>query len=462
MTIDAADLARHPGPLYRSVADALDAAISGGRVAAGDRLPPQRDLAFRLEVTVGTIGRAYEILTQRGLVRGEVGRGTYVTPRTRPRERLHLDDGPRPPVVDLTMNVPAPIASQALLPQLMAEAFASLEPAQLGSYPPTTGLRRHREAAARWLATLGVAASADRLVLTSGAQGGVAAVLVAAARPGDTVLVEELAYAGFISIARSLHLRLAGVALDEEGMAPAALEEAARRTGARLVIVTPNVQNPTTARMGKARREAIAAAAEAADLLVIEDDVYGPLAADRPRPIVELAPERTFYVTSLSKFLAPSLRLGIVVTPAAWLDRVAVALADLVVAPPLPPAVVMALAEERGLLARAVEEQRAEMARRHALAVQRLDGLALCHRPDALHLWLPLGSRGDPGGLALQLATEGVKITSSSRFLTGSSHGPRGLRISLGAPPDLDTLGGALDTVRRTLTGGERMSARVI
>lgn len=462
MTIAVDDLARFPGPLYRSVADALDQAIGQGRLPPGDRLPPQRDLAFRLGVTVGTIGRAYEILTQRGLVRGEVGRGTFVEQRGSPRERVHLDEPARPQVVDLTMNVPAAIPAQAELPRLLAETAATMSAADLGRYPPTTGFRRHRESAARWLGTLGVDADPQRLLFTSGAQGGLAAVLLAVARPGDPILVEALAYTGFISAARSLHLRLEAVALDGEGMVPEALEAAVRQSAARVLIVTPNVQNPTTARMSPERRTAIAAIARARDLLVIEDDVYGPLAADRPTPIATLAPERTFHLASLSKFLAPALRVGVVQTPPGWLDRVALALADLVLSPPLPPAALFALAEERGLLARAVAEQRDEIARRHALAVARLAGIELRHRPDALHCWVPLPERSDPGAIALQLATRGVKVASGSRFAIGRDAGLRGLRISLGGPASHQVLGAALDEIGAVLSATDSLSGRVI
>src|SRR5918993_1856667 len=104
MTIQRAELAGRPGPTYRALADALADAIGDGRLPEGERLPPQRDLAFRLAVTVGTVGRAYELLAQRGLTRGEVGRGTYVLAReAQAQPGMHGEAG-RDGLVDLTAN----------------------------------------------------------------------------------------------------------------------------------------------------------------------------------------------------------------------------------------------------------------------------------------------------------------------------------------------------------------------
>ena len=72
------DLSGRNGPRYRAIADALAEDVRGGRLAAGTRLPTHRDLAWRLKMTIGTVSRAYAEAERRGLVAGEVGRGTYV------------------------------------------------------------------------------------------------------------------------------------------------------------------------------------------------------------------------------------------------------------------------------------------------------------------------------------------------------------------------------------------------
>ena len=159
--------------------------IGAGRLAPDERLPPQRDLAFRLAVTVGTVGRAYDLLAQRGLVRGEVGRGTFVLGRLEPmaqvKDAAAIGDG----LIDLTSNFPAPVPAQAQLGDLFPTAESAVELlADLLRYPEVAGAERHRAAAAEWLGHLGVAAEPDRVVLTNGAEGGLTATLLALGPPG--------------------------------------------------------------------------------------------------------------------------------------------------------------------------------------------------------------------------------------------------------------------------------------
>ena len=112
MTVSAAELASRTGPRYRALADCLEGAIKGARLQPGERLPAQRDLAYDLDVTVGTVGRAYALLLKRGLVRGEVGRGTYVLdPGKRSTWPLPLS-GPTAEH-DLAVNRPVAVPSQS-------------------------------------------------------------------------------------------------------------------------------------------------------------------------------------------------------------------------------------------------------------------------------------------------------------------------------------------------------------
>ena len=117
-------------------------------------------------------------------------------------------------------------------------------------------------------------------------------------------------------LARQMHLRVRGVALDAEGLKPDALEQACRTSRARVLYCMPRLHNPTSAIMPERRRRQIAAIAQRHRLTVIEDDVYGFLSPERA-PLAAIIPEQTVYVTSLSKSLFPGMRLGCVVRSAA-------------------------------------------------------------------------------------------------------------------------------------------------
>jgi len=146
---------------------------------------------------------------------------------------------------------------------------------QILGYIPSKGHMRHRQAMAAWLARGGLVVDPDHLVLTAGAQHGLAVTMSALLKPNDTLLMEELTYSGARALAHQQHLKIRAVAIDAEGLRPDALETACRSTRARALYCMPRLQNPTSAIMSERRRRQIAAIAEKYRLTVIEDDVYG-------------------------------------------------------------------------------------------------------------------------------------------------------------------------------------------
>src|SRR5690606_21566023 len=311
MTMWNPDLAGRPGPRYRALLEALAEDILEGRLPAGARLPPQRDLAWRLGVTVGTVGRAYALAAQRGLISGEVGRGTFVRAAAPATARANpVSDGGDGPI-KLTVNAPPDPAYGAVVAERLAE-LASRPGAttDLWGYTPKAGFPEHRAAAARWIGGAGVPASPETTIVTGGAHQAIVVAFAALARPGERVLVEALTYAGVCHVAERFGARLHGLPMDDEGLLPDALDAACRADRAPLLFVNPTAHNPTTAAMSPARREAIVALARAHDLRVSEDDVYGRVPERRPPPHAALAPERTVYSGSAAKSVAPGLRLG--------------------------------------------------------------------------------------------------------------------------------------------------------
>ena len=323
MTMWNPSLAADAEPKYQALLDALQRDIDSGVLLPGARLPTQRDLAQRLGVAIGTVGRAYAVAEQRGIVSGEVGRGTFVRGPEPGVEQGAVEEED-PEVIDLSKSrlVRDPrVGSTGAMLQALARR-PDLD-RLMDFYQPAPGMARHRELGAQWIRRSGLAVPAERVIVTSGAQHGAATVLASLARPGDVILTEHVTYTGMKAIASLLHLQLRGLPLDAHGLIPEAFEAACRESAPRALYCMPTLQNPTARTMPLARRQALVGIAQRYDVALIEDDVYGFLSEQSIPPLTSLAPAISYYITSTSKSMAPGLRVGYVVAPESRVDRVA-------------------------------------------------------------------------------------------------------------------------------------------
>ena len=313
-------LAGQDGPKYLALAHALREAIAAGDLAEGAQLPPVRDLAWEAKVTPGTVARAYRILTTEGLLEATVGRGTFVAaraPRLGPPPQTEAEADARPVAGRLDLRSPSlpEVGQMAAFAESLRRISGKLDAQWLG-YVTQSGEAPLRAEVAAWVSArmLGPVAPAD-IVLTHGGQSAVTLILqcvLRGDRPG--VLIEDLCYPGFRYAARLARAEVLGVALDDEGIRPDALEAACRRHLPQVICVTPDAQNPTTGRMSLDRRRQIVSIAERYNLQIIEDECYTSRDHDVPT-LRAMAPDRVWYVGSLSKTVSAALRFGYVLCP---------------------------------------------------------------------------------------------------------------------------------------------------
>jgi DNA-binding transcriptional MocR family regulator len=431
------DLTELPGPKYLAIASALSRDIARGVLRPGDRLPPQRVLAEQLSIDLTTVTKAYNEVRHAGLIEGGGRRGSFVSGSAVSTPTLESTP------VDTGMNLP-PEPEGSSLARRMREGVAELlaQPHGLGTlqYQASGGTPADRAAAATALRKRGIAAPDDTVLITSGGQNALHAIVSAILLRGDSVCTGAYAYPGFLSIARRYGLNIIPIATDREGLLPDSLERACL-AGAKAVYVVPENDNPTTATMGIERRHAIATVAERHGLVVIEDDAYGPL-ADVPLPsLATLAPERTWHIASVSKIVSPGLRVAWLRAPStrhAW--RVASDLHETaVMAPPLNAALV-SLWLRNGAFAELVDEVRAESVARQAIAAQILAELPYVSQPTSYHLWLPLPAGASSAEIVNALRPAGLSVVPAEAFAVDPSQVEPALRISIGGGLSRDRL----------------------
>ncbi|WP_415920723.1 PLP-dependent aminotransferase family protein [Tateyamaria sp. SN6-1] len=460
-TIWRPDLLDAPGPKYKTVMQAIRDAITTDALRPGDKLPPVRDLAWKLGITPGTVARAYTLLTDDGALVAEVGRGTFVA---RPDSKTPLLADVPLEVDSATHNAEAqswhvnlfsphlPSVGQApLIRKLMAQ-IAQDPPSGLMHYPTRSGGQPARAAAVQWLGTAPLGSfGPDDVVLANGGQNAILMIfqtLLQGRRPA--VLVEELAYPGFRRAAELLRADVIPVAMDADGLIPEALEAAARTHDAQILCISPEVHNPTLGFTPQNRRAALVDVARRCDLQILEDDCYRLGEAQAPT-FRMLAPERSWYISSISKSITPALRLGIAVAPpgqAAALRRtseysffgLATPLTDLCAAllvhPDLPPVM------EAARLGIGTYVQR---------AVNILGSFDLTWRADVPFLWLRLPEGWRAGAFVQAAEGQGVRIRAAEEYACRDARAPHAVRFAINAGLSLDSFEAGLMRLRDLL-----------
>lgn len=448
-------LAGNKGPRFLQIADALQAAVAGGSLKPGDRLPPQRQLAARLDVDLTTVTRAYDEARRRNLLEGRGARGTYVAA---PKVELTA-------ILDLSMNTPPPpdgVDFDDMLKQGVSQVLMRADNAALMTYHLGGGSDADRKAGARWLEPMFGHLDARQLVVCPGAQAAIAALILALTAPGDVILAEPTTYPGLRAAATQFGRRLVAVEADGHGMVPGRLEEACRRHKPGLVYLNPTLQNPTTRTMPARRRKELAGIAQRCNVRIVEDDPYWLLADAPPPTVATFAPERVVYISTLSKCLTPGLRVAFVlIRDPDERERFLVALrAFALMAAPLTAALATQWildGSADGLL----EGVRDEARLRHRMARDILAG-RYGGAGDGLHVWLELPAYWNSAQLARAAAGEGIAVTPAEAFATGSGS-VNAIRISLGSIQDRGRLRAGLQRLSDLLARRpEPFSAAVV
>lgn len=436
------DLSDFDGPKYLALAHRLRQSIRGGELTEGARLPPVRDLAWRLGVTPGTVSRAYQMVTQEGLLNAAVGRGTFVAsarPRFGASQPLLVEakrfprraQGSEPGPVDLRSPQLPEVGQTAAVAAILSE-MAGGEDLDILGYP---GLRRDgalREALVGWLAARDLGPiTADDIVLTQGGQNAIGLALqccLKGSRPH--VLCEELAYPGFRHAARLNRAEVVAVALDDEGLSADALDAACRQTGARIVTITTEAQNPTTVQMSMERRLRIVEVARRHDIQIIEDDCYSVGASGLPS-LRALAPERCWHVTSVSKSLAAGLRFGCIVCPSdlGEAGRLAAQHSYFGLARPVTDIVQALLVS--GVADELRDKVQAVFDRRLELTLNALGSFDLSWQRGLAFVWLRLPQGWRASTFAREAEAAGVLIRSADEYALVDGRAPNAVRMAL-------------------------------
>jgi len=450
---------RRPGagtPKYLGLVEALEAGVRQGAPAPGVQLPAQRDLAALFGTTVATVTKAVAEAARRGIVVARSGSGTFVAPS----QSSEVQEG----WSDLSLNIPpASVSAEwvaASLRRVTQRQFAS----ELIDYAPVAGSAANRAAGAALFTARGLAAQAEQVVVTQGAHHGLLVALMATTRPGDSVACERLNYSGLRRIGELLQLKLVGIECDSDGMVISALRSRLRDSGIKAIVCTPSGHNPTSYTLSERRRVELVRLARGASVPIIEDDIYGLLCGDGAPALAALWPEGVLCVTSLSKCVAPGLRVGFSLCPPGLLSRSRDALLALGWTESSLQAARATDLIQTGALAQCVSRHQAEARERVALAYRLLPEGSIQTSADAVsyHLWVATGN-AKPDQIAAELSRRGILVSPASHFVMDGSEPPDALRVALGGPKRAVGLEVPLRELASVMRGGQtRLTGSIV
>ncbi len=455
-------LPRDNTPHYLAIASSIANDIRSRRLSYGERLPPQRILARRLNIHFTTIARAYVEAQKRGLIESRVGQGTFVC--AHPSSRAPLRPPPVRPV-DLTMNLPPETADPDLLDRMRSglEAVAA-DIASIMRYQGFGGSDSDKEAALSWLERRGLTPPSERLFVTPGAHPSLLGILTVLARRADTILCERITYPGIRAITAQLGLDLVGLEMDDDGLDPEAFDNACKTRCPKALYLNPNLKNPTTLTIPEARRRDIVAVARKYNVPIIEDDAYGFIVPrnDYIAPFAVLAPELTWHIAGLSKCLGAGLRTAYVIPPdsrSIWAFTSTLR-AFTVMASPLTVGLATQWIND-GTATMIVRSIRLEMAVRQKLAKASLPAGSFKGDPLSFSIWLTLPDRWSRTVFVEHLRSTGIGVVASDAFV---AHGPapEAVRVCLGGPTRRFQIKSALEYIAHAMAQSQASVSTVI
>ncbi|HVY83371.1 MAG TPA: PLP-dependent aminotransferase family protein [Steroidobacteraceae bacterium] len=339
-------------PLFLQISRAITGDIQRGRLRPGARLPGTRTLARSLDVHRNTVIAAYAELIAEGWIESSRASGTFVArslPTVRPRRFTATNAGTRarPARPGFELRGPTPVVDPRARAgvMMMVGGMPDVRLAPIKELARAYGrvLRKHAsevltytdpyghpllraQLASMLAASRGLATEPEDVLVTRGSQMALDLAARALIEPGDVVAVEALGYRLAWEAFRRRGAKLVPLPVDEQGLDVAALQQLAERTPVRAVLVTPHHHYPTNVTMSASRRVALLTLAHRKGFAIIEDD-YDHEFHFEGRPVLPLASADTagvvVYIGSLSKILAPGVRIGYMVAPRALIDRLA-------------------------------------------------------------------------------------------------------------------------------------------
>ncbi len=429
-------------PIYLSLVQAIQDDINKGILMRGYKMPPQRVLANQINVNHGTVTRAYKICEEKGLVKGVVGKGTFIAASPGLPISL-LTDHKDVEMINLGMAISL-YECNPLIESRVKQINDSMDYGLTMTYCPPEGHIKHRYVAANWLKKYKIDAKAENILITSGTQNALSIILMTLFEKGDRIIVDEYTYTGLISLAAYMNIILIPIQQGENGMDLDALKIACKREQPRGIYIIADHQNPTTVTLSVEKREILAGIIEENDLLLIEDATFSFSLEEKIAPVSTFIPERSLFIMGTSKAISPAFRISYIVAPKFLVDKLSRGLNNIIwMASPFTSEIV-SLLQSTGAYDYIEQEKIKILKERNRLFDEIMAGYNAVPAPTSCYRFIQLPDGFDDIELEYMALDRKVQILSANRFYVGSRPEKPTIHLSVSAPDSIEDLSTAL------------------
>ncbi|MHC5225836.1 aminotransferase-like domain-containing protein [Ignatzschineria sp. LJL83] len=322
-------------PLYQQIIEVIETAAFTGKLQPGERLPSERDLSQFFNVNRSTVVRAMEELHERNIIIRKIGAGTFINPQkwglfTEPRMQWNQITEKKafeaPVTFDLTNgDLPLELYPNLQLPeidwQLLLEAEQENSASRLGTQRLRQTVQSYLLDRHQWQVDL------HEVLITSGTQQAISLIALGLLKTGDAVAIENPSYFYSLSIFQALGIRIYGIPMDRDGIMIEKLDELVHKHSLKMIFINPIFHNPTGKVISPQRKKALLDYCERKRILIIEDDAYAQIKFEDHLNISPIKMQdqhdNVIYLSSLSKYLGRSIRIGWMIAPPAITEHLA-------------------------------------------------------------------------------------------------------------------------------------------
>ncbi len=444
------------GPLYKVLSALLEEDIKNGVLKPGDKLPPQRELADFLDVNLSTISRTFKLCEQKGLISGEIGKGTYISSDVNVNSTL-LNPKNATNLIEMGATYP-PYAQNKYVIKFIENMLRKPNSDKFLEYSSPCGTLAQRSSGVKWLKKLGLNISEKEILLASGGQNALCAILSSLFQSGDRIGTDPLIYSGVKTLAKMLGIQLVPIIQEMNEMSPIALKNYCRNNELKGIYLIPDHQNPTTHTMSLKTRKEIAEVAKEFNLIIIEDGINSMLSENNISQIAALAPQQTIYISSISKALCAGLRVSFIATPHIYKKTLESALYNInMMISPLNAEIIHQLINSP-IGDKIVRERKNMIIERSNLTDAILNDLDILGDKYCNFRWLMLPKGWNGKIFETCVKNAGVQVYCAERFAIGNASVPAAVRISITAPKNLAELKRGLNIIKSILQHNDAFS----